>query len=97
MNGIVDLLQPGGLLARGGRDFLHQIGGASDRRHHLVEQTTRFSASITLFSATAIISCAAVCERSASLRTSAATTANPLPCSPARAASIAAFNASKLV
>ena len=36
-------------------------------------------------------------DSSASLRTSSATTANPLPCSPARAASIAAFNASKLV
>ena len=38
------------------------------------------------------------CEVSlANLRTSSATTANPRPWSPARAASIAAFNASKLV
>jgi hypothetical protein len=36
-------------------------------------------------------------DRSASLRTSAATTANPLPASPARAASIAAFSASRFV
>src|SRR5882757_9282470 len=36
-------------------------------------------------------------ECSANLRTSSATTANPRPASPARAASIAAFNASKLV
>ncbi|MNG00158.1 hypothetical protein D3C84_830850 [compost metagenome] len=35
--------------------------------------------------------------RLASARTSSATTAKPLPCSPARAASIAAFNASRLV
>ncbi len=36
-------------------------------------------------------------ERSASLRTSPATTANPRPASPARAASIAAFSARRLV
>ena len=43
------------------------------------------------------ISVAAVWLRSASLRTSEATTAKPLPCSPARAASTAAFSASKSV
>ena len=44
-----------------------------------------------------LISLAASAERPARLRTSLATTANPRPCSPARAASTAAFNAKILV
>ena len=47
----------------------------------------------TLWLARSLISLAASWLRSASLRTSAATTAKPLPCSPARAASMAAFSA----
>ena len=43
------------------------------------------------------VSVAAAWLRSASLRTSAATTAKPLPWSPARAASMAAFSANRLV
>jgi hypothetical protein len=43
------------------------------------------------------ISSVALLVRSASRRTSPATTANPRPCSPARAASMAAFRASRLV
>ena len=41
--------------------------------------------------------CVDSCVLPASCLTSSATTAKPRPCSPARAASIAAFNASKLV
>ena len=44
-----------------------------------------------------MISFAAVALRCARFRTSAATTANPRPCSPARAASTAAFSASRFV
>jgi hypothetical protein len=43
------------------------------------------------------ISSVAPLVRSARRRTSPATTANPRPCSPARAASMAAFRASRLV
>ena len=43
------------------------------------------------------VSFAACAERCARLRTSSATTANPIPASPARAASTAAFNARMLV
>jgi hypothetical protein len=56
-----------------------------------------FSAMVTLRSATLLISLAAMRLRSASFRTSEATTAKPRPCSPARAASMAAFRASMLV
>jgi len=45
----------------------------------------------------ALISLAALADRWARFRTSAATTANPRPCSPARAASTAALSASRFV
>ena len=54
-------------------------------------------AAFTVSVDTVPISVAAVWLRSANLRTSDATTAKPLPCSPARAASTAAFSASRSV
>ena len=55
------------------------------------------SATDTLELDRALISFAATWLRSASFLTSAATTAKPRPCSPARAASIAALRASRFV
>ena len=58
--------------------------------------STCFVPSVVLLTESAInslISFAADDERCAKFRTSAATTAKPRPCSPARAASTAAFNA----
>ena len=49
------------------------------------------------FSSTSCISWVESWVREARVRTSSATTAKPRPCSPARAASMAAFSASKLV
>ena len=49
------------------------------------------------FSIMTVISPVEACVRPARVRTSSATTAKPRPDSPARAASIAAFNANKLV
>ena len=52
---------------------------------------------LTVVAAKALMSCAADWLRSASLLTSVATTANPFPCSPALAASIAALSANRFV
>ncbi len=58
---------------------------------------TPLRAWLTDSSMRAAVFLAASAERMARLRTSSATTAKPLPASPARAASTAAFNASKFV
>ena len=62
--------------------------------------TTKLSTStdfVFSLSVTTVISPAVVTERSASLCTLLATTAKPRPCSPARAASMVALRASRLV
>ncbi len=66
----------------------------------LPASSTSFVPSVVLVTESVIsslISLAALAERCARLRTSPATTAKPRPCSPARAASTAAFNARILV
>ena len=55
------------------------------------------STAVTLLWISTLMSLAAAAERWARLRTSLATTAKPRPCSPARAASTAAFSARMLV
>ncbi|MNY41504.1 hypothetical protein D3C86_1763240 [compost metagenome] len=63
----------------------------------LSTSTEPVSTRATESSISALISFAALALRLARLRTSPATTANPRPCSPARAASTAAFSARMLV
>ena len=59
--------------------------------------STALRASFWMLPISSEISLVDCADFSASLRTSSATTANPRPCSPARAASMAAFKASRLV
>jgi hypothetical protein len=92
------------LLLRRGRDLAHDVGHARDRLQDLPIVVPAWPTSAeplrtrsTESTISARISFAAVALRCASERTSPATTAKPRPCSPARAASTAAFSARMLV
>ena len=94
---LVDLRRADILLAAGGGDFRDQLGGLLDVGHQPASISPASCAAFTVCADSVPISAAAAWLRSASLRTSEATTAKPLPCSPARAASTAAFSASRSV
>ena len=88
------------LLIRGRGDFTHDVRYAGNGIHDVIHglpcastSTEPVSTRETESSIRALISFAALALRLARLRTSPATTANPRPCSPARAASTAAFSA----
>ena len=79
------------------------FGRLVDAGHDLLERGGRLLAqrrASSTRSVDSLIKCekspAASLERSASLRTSSATTAKPMPCSPARAASMAAFKSQQI-
>src|SRR5471032_3329960 len=103
-DGGVDLLDAAALL-QAGRDYLaHDVadaGDAVDDGLHagagLGDQAAASATRSPELPISPLISLAAAAERCARLRTSVATTAKPRPCSPARAASTAAFNARILV
>ena len=98
LDGLVHLGGSGALFGAGGGDFPHQFGGLLNVGNQLRPAIgRRLRRSARRSTVRRLISAAAVWLRSASLRTSDATTAKPLPCSPARAASTAAFRASRSV
>jgi hypothetical protein len=70
---------------------------SAERRALSVTTSAVRPVSVWISPTSVAIVAAASCDSSASLRTSSATTAKPLPCSPARAASIAALRASRFV
>ena len=93
-----------GLLAAGARDILDQLGAFLDRTQHVVSFWVA-SATSLLPTVTSLADCSistltsdeALAADWARRRTSTATTAKPLPASPARAASTEAFSARRLV
>jgi hypothetical protein len=94
---LVDLGHSRGPARRRRRHLLHEVRGLADRGHELARTSPERSASDTARRGSDPMSLAADWLFSASLRTSSATTAKPRPCSPARAASMAAFRARRFV
>src|SRR5450830_1185833 len=84
------------LLTGGRADLAHDVAHPADGGHHLTHWLP-WSTRSTLAEIRVLISLAASALRPARARTSPATTAKPRPCSPARAASTAAFSARMLV
>ncbi len=86
LNGLVDLRGSNALFGTGRGNLAHQVSGFLNIGNQFRQQLPAPSAVWTPSTVRRLISAAAVWLRSASFRTSDATTAKPLPCSPARAA-----------
>ncbi len=101
VNGLVDFRKAGRLFLGRNRDGIHmrvhladEAANGAQRSPVLRTRSTPPATSVEEFWMSALISFAAFAERWASSRTSWATTAKPLPASPARAASTPALRAS---
>jgi hypothetical protein len=92
-----DMLRGRALLLDGSRDSRRDVRDALDRGADLLIASTDSRVAVCMLAIWLPISSVALAVCVASVFTSAATTAKPLPASPARAASIVALSASRLV